>query len=170
MVLSKLERYEEAELAYVEERDIRVNKRHHPDGVVAVLHDLAMVLRKQNKYHAAIYAYEDARDICVKEGMETSHVDTLNYLGELYYLEAQYYDAAQALRQALTISISGGYLVGRAQATKGLGITLADGEEEYEEAAKLLKRAASLYRRIGDYESASECDSVFQQIGGGKGP
>ncbi|KAG8978384.1 hypothetical protein FRC05_010629 [Tulasnella sp. 425] len=170
LVYSKLEQYEEAELAYEEERDIRVNEGHRPDGVVAVLHDLAMAHWKQNKHHAAIYAYEEARKICVNQGMETGHADTLNYLGELYHLEARYSNAAKAFARARNISIDEGYLVGRARATKGLGITLADGEKEYEEAANLLKRAASLYRRIGDHESASECDSVFQQIGGGDGP
>ncbi|KAG8908866.1 hypothetical protein FRC01_007239, partial [Tulasnella sp. 417] len=90
-------------------------------------------------------------------------VDTLNRLGGVYRLAQRFEDAVETFRKARAVAAQEDYPEGKAEALEGLGMTFAD-VGDYEEAVKRLKRAASIFRNIGDPQSLSKCNLAIQEI------
>lgn len=148
----KLERCEAAESAYRNGHDICLAEGDQP-GTVKFLLCLAEVYCIDELYDDAADMCKQARRISSKEGLAEPLVDTLNRLGEVYRLTEKYDDAARAFRGKAC----------RVAAQEDYGMTFGD-EEDYEEALKRLKRAASIFRKVGDTKSLSKCNLAIEEI------
>ena len=147
--LCDLGRYDAAAAAY-EEAIRRAEQQGNLRGVAVRNGQLGTVLRQQQRYAEALAAYQQARDTFSRLNEPGSVALAWHRIGIVHQDAGQPEAAEEAYNQSLAIKVRLGDQAGQASTLGQLGYLYDDVLQRPEEAVAFCRRAAEIYREIGD--------------------
>jgi tetratricopeptide (TPR) repeat protein len=147
--LCGLGRYDAAAAAY-EEAIRRAEQQGDLRGVAVRKGQLGTVRHQQQRYAEALAAYQQARDTFSRLNEPGSIALAWHRIGTVYQDAVQPEAAEEAYNQSLAIQVRLGDQAGQASTLGQLGYLYDDVLQRPEEAVAFCRRAAEIYREIGD--------------------